>query len=242
MSDNHKVTLTKLAANGLNWVAYRDRVIWIFRSRNWSDHLTNTTVTQNYIDAGDINGATPAQRWTTEECITMELLGESVPDATFGKIKDKTSTMEVWDALKALYEGRTTMIQVDLTKKLQNQKLGEDDDVRVHFTKLDQMRGQLSAMGKTFSDEEFAAILLGSLPSGYSSTTSGMNAAAEMTGQPITPDRVTKIITDEYDRRMIAQGKGDNGPDEAFATQNRKVNRAIECYNCGKKGHIKSEC
>ena len=63
----------------------------------------------------------------------MELLGESVPDATFGKIKDKTSTMEVWDALKALYEGRTTMIQVDLTKKLQNQKLGEDDDVCVHL-------------------------------------------------------------------------------------------------------------
>ena len=42
---------------------------------------------------------------------------------------------------------------------------------------------------------------------------------------------------------MIAQGKSGNGPEEAFASQDRKIDRSkIECYNCHKKGHYKSEC
>ena len=135
------------------------------------------------------------------------------------------------------------MILVDMTKRLQSTKCNEDDDVHAYFTKLDNMHKQLSSMGKNFTNTEYAAILLGSLPACYAPTTSGMNAAAEYTGQIITPDHVTKLITDEYDRCMIAQGKGISGPDKAFATQDLKIDRSnIECYNCHKKGHYKSEC
>ena len=243
MSDHHRTTLTKLAPNGLNWVTYRDCITWLFQTRKWSEHLTNDQVAQSYITAGDINGVTPAQRWEAEECIITELIAESVPDTVLSKIRFKTNAMEIWTTLKGLYEGRTTMIVVDMTRKLQNTKCGEDDDVHAHFTKLDNMRDQISAMGKNFSNEEYASILLGSLPSCYSSTTSGMNAAAYYSGQPTTPDGVVKLITDEYDRRMIAQGKSGNGPEEAFASQDCKIDRSkIECYNCHKKGHYKSEC
>jgi len=42
---------------------------------------------------------------------------------------------------------------------------------------------------------------------------------------------------------MIAQGKSSNGPEEAFATQGQKIDHSkIECYNCHRKGHYKSEC
>ena len=175
--------------------------------------------------------------------IITELIAESVPDTVLSKIRFKTNAMEIWTTLKGLYEGHTTMIVVDMTRKLQNTKCGEDDDVHAHFTKLDNMRDQISAMGKNFSNEEYASILLGSLPSCYSSTTSGMNAAAYYSGQPTTPDGVVKLITDKYDRRMIAQGKSGNGPEEAFTSQDRKIDRSkIECYNCHKKGHYKSEC
>ena len=135
------------------------------------------------------------------------------------------------------------MILVDMTKRLQSTKCDEDDDVCAHFTKLDNMHKQLSSMGKNFTDTEYAAILLGSLPACYALITSGMNAAAEYTSQIITPDHVTKLITDKYDQSMIAQGKGISGPDEAFATQDPKIDHSnIECYNCHKKGHYKSKC
>ena len=136
-----------------------------------------------------------------------------------------------------------TMIVVDMMRKLQNMKCGEDIDVRAHFTKLDNMRNQISAMGKNFMDEEYASILLGSLPSCYASTTSGMNAAAYYSGQPTTPNGVVKLITNEYNRWMITQGKSGNSLEEAFASQDRKIDCSkVECYNCHKKGHYKSEC
>ena len=230
MSDNHRITLTKLAPNGHNWVTYRDRIEWVFNTRQWSEHLTQVTVPQTYIAAGDIGGVTPQNRWAAEERTIKELIGESIPDSVFSKIKSKPNVREIWTTLRALYEARTTMIVVDMTKRLQSTKCNEDDDVRAHFTKLDTMRDQLATMGKTFTEEEFASIMLGSIPASYASTISGMNAAFECTGQPAAPDRVAKIITDEYDRRMISQGKLATGPDEAFASQDQKIDRSkIEC-------------
>src|SRR5487761_1616980 len=131
----------------------------------------------------------------------------------------------------------------DLGKKLQSAKCEEEDDVRSHFTKLSDLREQLSAMGKDIDDQEYASILLGSLPPSYEPTTSAINAAADMTGTDITPDQVTRLVTDEYNRRIIKKGKGKTAPDEAFAANGQKVDRSkAECFNCHKIGHFKSEC
>src|SRR6267142_2035479 len=96
------------------------------------------------------------------------------------------------------------MIVVDLGKKLQNIKCGDDNDIRIHFTKLDNLCEQLSAMGKILGDDEYASILLGSLPTSYKPTTSAINAATDLSGTDITPDIVTRLVTDEYDRPHAA--------------------------------------
>ena len=98
MSDN-RATITKLAPNGNNWVTYRDRVTWVFNTRRWSAHLTNASVIQAYINAGNINGVTPQDRWDNEERTIKELIGESVPDQVFSKIKNKPNVMEIWATL-----------------------------------------------------------------------------------------------------------------------------------------------
>jgi hypothetical protein len=77
------------------------------------------------------------------------------------------------------------------------------------------MREQLAALGKNLGDDEFAGILLGSLPYSYRSVTHSITAAADQMGTPITSDRVIRLVNDEYDNRTRYQGK--NGPEEAFA-------------------------
>jgi len=59
------------------------------------------------------------------------------------------------------------MIAVDLGKKLQNIKCGNNNDICAHFTKLDDLHKQLSAMGKILGNNEYASILLRSLPTSY---------------------------------------------------------------------------
>ena len=243
MSEDLRISITKLATDGLNWVTYRDRMIWAFSSRRWSDHLTTSILPVNYILAGNINGQTPQDRWDAEEAAAKQLIASSIPDHVFNRIKSKTTAMEVWDTLKSLYQTRSKMIVVDLGKKLQGTRCSEEDDVRAHFTKLNDLREQLSAMGKDVDDDEYSSILLGSLPPSFESTISAINAASDLSGTDITPDTVTRLASDEYDRRVIKKGTGKNGPEEAFSADGRKKNQSnIKCYNCHHKGHYKSEC
>ena len=156
--------------------------------------------------------------------------------------KSKTNTMEGWNTMKSIYQTRSKMHKVDLGKKLQNAKLGDEDDAHAHFTWLVNMREQLTAMGKNLDDNEFTSIVLGSLPPSYVATVGGINAAADTTGNAITSNQVICLISDEYDSCMMKKGK--NGPDEAFAANSQKQcdKRNVECYNCHNFSHYKSDC
>ena len=245
MGDELKNTVEKLQPDGSNWVTYRDRMIWSLRSRGLLEHLTNTAVTTTYLDIGDINHVTPQMRWTNDENIAMQVIAASIPNTVFTNIKGKTNTREVWEALKALYKGRTTMVLVNLGQQLQSTHCADEDNVREHFDKLANMREQLAAMGKSIPDDEFASTLMGSLPSSYASMLQAITASAEISGTAVTPTIVIKLATDEYDRRTIQSNKPQ---DEAFVAESQKKKgtkgkrRNVECENCHKTGHTKTEC
>jgi len=66
-------------------------------------------------------------------------------------------------------------------------------------------------------DNEFASILLGSLPPSYESTINTINAAANTAGTAVMPDQVIQLVTDEFDWCVIKTSKNKAGPEEAFA-------------------------
>ena len=67
MSEDYKFNIAKLAGDGTNWVTYQDRMRYALDTRGWADHLTHTSITQAYKDAGDIGGVKPEARWKTDE-------------------------------------------------------------------------------------------------------------------------------------------------------------------------------
>jgi hypothetical protein len=97
----------------------------------------------------------------------MQIIMASIPNSVFMSIKGKANTQEVWDALKALYEGQTVMILVNLSQQLQNTCCREEDNVCKHFDKLTNLRKQLAAMGKSVPETKYASILMGLLLMSY---------------------------------------------------------------------------
>ena len=235
-------TVTKLAADGSNWVTYRDRMIITFRGRQWSDHFTNTTTSTAYTTAGVINGRDPDQRWSIDEDMAIDLISNTVPDQVFNRVKAKTTVMEMWNAIKAIHQARSQIATIDLGLKMQGTKLADEGDALAHIKCLQDMREQLAALGKTVDDDEFSSILMGSLPRSYRSVVLALSAAADQAGQRVIPDRVIRLVTDEYESRN--REKGQNGQNEAFtaSTQKQRDRRNTKCYNCHKKGHYKSDC
>src|ERR1700761_554313 len=113
MSEELRINVPKLLADGANWVTYRDRMIWAITSRTLSDHLSNETMPAVYGAAGTINGVTAPARWAYGEATVKQAIAASVPDSIFMQIKSHTRAKDVWDGLKTLFEGRSQMIAVD---------------------------------------------------------------------------------------------------------------------------------
>src|SRR5713226_4707779 len=243
MADEYKTNVERLVSDGSNWTTYRDRMIWSLRSRRLLEHLASSTITPAYVTAGDINHQTPQMRWENEEATAMQIIGVSIPNSVFTTVKTQTTAKGLWDALKALYEGRTTMILVKLSQQLQSTRCGDEENVREHFDKLANLREQLAAMGKSVADNEYASILMGSLPSTYAGMLGSIAASAEMSGTAVSSAIVVKLATDEYDRRTLQSGKAQ---DEAFTADSQKKRkgkkRDVKCENCHKKGHTKAQC
>jgi len=78
MSEDLKISVTKLIADGSNWVTYHDRLMWAIDSHNLSDHLTNLSVTQTYLDKGDVNGVMPQNRWRKDQAVHL-VIGSGNP-------------------------------------------------------------------------------------------------------------------------------------------------------------------
>ena len=198
-----------------------------------------------YGAAGAINGVDAPARWAYGEATVKQMIAASVPDSVFTQIKGSTRAKDVWEALRALYEGRTSMIVADLRRQIQTLRCGEDDNVRTHFEAMANLREQLAAMGTTIPDEEYTSVLLSSIPRSYDGNTSAMSTTVALTNARLTSSTVVKLLTDEYDRRTLRAGKKD-GNDEALtadASKKKKTSKKdVECFNCKKRGHMKADC
>jgi hypothetical protein len=212
--------------------------------RRWHEYLILATVMQAYTNRGDINGIAPVMRWEDDNEAVKALIMSSIPDELFNRIKSRVNAQAWWDSLKNICEDRSCSMSIDLRGKLQSTRCGEDDDVCAHFTKLTNYHEQLVAMGQSIPNQQFADILIASLPSCYEMRLCAITTNADETGNPINPARVIKFICDDYDKQMIGKEANKKSEDQAFAIQSRKrKNKSdIECFNCTKKGHIKADC
>ena len=129
MGDELKISITKLIADGSNWVTYRDCMLWAIDLRSLSEHLTNATITATYTTVGTVGSVTPQMRWSGDQAMVKQLIAISVPNTIFNRIKTGTTAKDVWDALRRLYEGHTMLIMIDLRRWLQTMPCGEDKSV-----------------------------------------------------------------------------------------------------------------
>ncbi|KAH9993606.1 hypothetical protein BJV77DRAFT_944272, partial [Russula vinacea] len=113
-TEDHRLTVPKLLADGTNWVIYRDRVVWALSANGLDVHLTQDTPTDDFFDEGVIGGLEPETRWRKQNGMVKSLIGTSVPDSVFTQIKSATTAREAWEILKRVNEERTRMVTVEL--------------------------------------------------------------------------------------------------------------------------------
>ena len=181
--------------------------------------------------------------WKLGEAVVKQQIAATIPDSLFMKIRTKGTAREIWEALKKDFQNKSRMVSVDLRRRLHQQHCPEKGDIRLHFDTLRLMREDLASMGHAPSEDDFYAILIGSLPPSYDPYVSALNATSSVLGTFLSPDDLMHTITDEYERRNLGKTSKQE-ENAAFHTEDggQKGRSALTCFNCGKKGHKKADC
>ena len=188
----------KLAADGSNWGIYRDRMVWRLGNRALADHLTNAEVPESGAEAE------AAIRWERDDETVKQYIAASIPDDAFKLINgiEGLSAKVIWQNLTRQFERKSWKFRTQLSRRLYTQNCRSDDDVRVHFAGMASLRSQLAAAGGSISEEDYAYILLASLPKEYDGIASIIDTMAFLSEKEISPGVVTRIVTNQYERNV----------------------------------------
>jgi hypothetical protein len=131
-------------------------------------------------------------------------------------------------------------------------KCEDESNVRTHLEALMRMQEQLAGMDAGLTDDDLVTVILGSLPKGYRPLINAISLSATHAKVTLTPDVVVQSLLEEFERLKIeecqlkatesalAVGKGRGKGRHASNSNGGKSD--IECWKCGKKGHIKADC
>ena len=263
----------RLEAGGTNWVVYKDRFLWSVDARGLLKHIDGSErepvcpVKPRMVPRRDSEGKdtrdlvqatyTPDEErgikdwkaelkeWKRGEAIIKQQIAATIPDSLFMKIRDKGTALEIWEALKGDFQNKSRIVAVDLRRRLQQEQCAKKGDMRTHFSKLHTMREDLATMGHPPDDDEFYAILLGSLPYSFEFI-STLNAMSSVLGTVLSPDELMLAFTNEYDRRSLGKSSKKEEENAAFSTEEGNGQKGNgqkgKCYNCGKPSHRKDDC
>jgi hypothetical protein len=176
----------------------------------------------------------------------------------FNISKEKTMK-ELMDALAKLYEKPSTSNKVFLMKILFNMNMSEGGSVADHLNEFNTVTNQLSSVKVDFDDEVRALLILCSLPERWNGLVMVVSNSVSGSNTLKFDDVVGVILSEEMRRKITGETSGNaltwrTGEDKRIEERaqgtmgilgredpNPELGN-IECWNCGKKGHLKKDC
>jgi hypothetical protein len=146
-----------------------------------------------------VGGATAAQiqDWEKRENKAKVLLRMSVKDSIIPHIRDATTSVATWTALKALYETSNTNHILFLKTKLLGIKMDGNESVSSFLGRIKEVKDKLVNIGETVSNTDLVTITLNGMLEDYHMFIAGL-AARE---KPPTFEELTGILLQEEERR-----------------------------------------
>jgi hypothetical protein len=246
--------------------SYKERFFWALDARGILEHISGVAdmpadlvapksrEEKKLTDAEKVlekEWKRELKEWKQNEAVAKQQIASSIPDSLFMKIRAKGTAYEIWKDLEGHFQNRSRMVSVDLRRRIQELRCAEKGDMISHFATLRTMREDLAAMGQPLNENDFYAIILGSLPGSYDPYISAVNATSSVLGKTISADDLMLTVTEEYERRNLKNKTGKKDDNAAFYSNDSEKGerggssskkKKVECHNCHKKGHYKSEC
>ena len=119
-------------------------------------------------------------QYLQEQAMVFQQIASTIPDSLYLKIKGKLTVKEAWDVLKSNFEWHSKMITIELRKWLHDICYTNNGSICTHFDNLHMMCKELTSLGTTLGEQDFSAVILGSLPKSYNQFLSAVTVTASV--------------------------------------------------------------
>jgi hypothetical protein len=175
----------------------------------------------------------------------------------FNISKEKT-TKGLMDALAKLYEKLLASNKVFLMKRLFKMNMSEGGSIADHLNEFNTVTNELSSVKVDFDDEVRDLLILCALPESWNSLVMAVSNSVFGSNTLKFDDFVGVILTREMRWKSTGEtssnalkmenrgrqkdsGKGLGNHENSRKGRSKSKLGKIECWNCGKKGHLKKD-
>jgi hypothetical protein len=203
--------------------------------------------------------ATKDEEWEILDRKALGTIRLSLAASVAFNISKEKTMKGLMDALAKLYEKPSVSNKVFLMKRLFNMKMSESGSVADHLNDFNTVTNQLSSVKVDFDDEVRALLILCSLPESWNGLVMAVSNSVSGSNTLKFDDVVGVILSEEMRRKSTGEtsgnalnmenrgrqkdrGKGFGNRGNSRKGRSKSILGKIECWNCGKKGHLKKDC
>ena len=174
-------------------------------------------------------------------------------------VAKETTTKGLMKALSELYEKPSANNKVHLMKKLFHLKMSDSTPIASHLNEFNSIINQLSTVSVEVEDEMQALILLASLPNSWEPMRAAVSNSAGSNKlkfseirERVLSEEVRKLDFNESTKgSALSVDRGrtcdrslnkNRGRSKSRGGGKFKSGRTLECWGCGKTGHMKKHC
>jgi len=201
--------IPKLTSDGSNWVTFKTCFLFAMAGCDVGGHFnrSDTAPPTPTLRTPDETKWTTIDRdrqqthplavkkWKHNEHITCTQLAQVVLDSLIIRTQHAGTVADMWQIIVTEFDRKGCMVQVDLCCHMMEKCMSETDDICAHLDDMALSYERLSGMGVAIHDEDYASMVLMSLPDSYTTHLETLVDTAISSGCTFTAqDFISKAI------------------------------------------------
>ncbi|CAJ2635130.1 unnamed protein product [Trifolium pratense] len=188
-------------------------------------------------------------------------LFQSIDRSIMETILVRTTSKDIWDAMKRKYQGSTKVKRAHLQalkREFEVLEMKENESVEQYFSRTLAIANRMSAQGQTLQEVEVVEKILRSMSSKFNYVVCSIEESNDVTAMSIDSLQSSLIVQEQRMKRQTeitdeqalkisnpekgagrGRGRNNGGRGRGRGRQNKEF---VECFKCHKLGHYQSEC
>jgi len=209
----------------------------LIKEKVWSEVVTDRPATGSAS-----KGNLVADAWNITNQSALETIQMSVKPVHLNSVTAVSTAKDAWDALKDIFEARDNARLLQLVHELSNLKKDGDENIIKYTSRAKGLRQKLAMLGKQVDENTLVLQIRSGLPAEYDMIKTVLES---MDGKRNLAEVSAKLLTVEQRASRGRSSSSTGVKSQAFsasATKKPWDKKAVVCYYCDKKGHMKRDC